>query len=207
FLRDFPAESDPRGTALSPDGRWLAAAGGVPGPIQLFDLESGQGPRLLEGHAQPISRLAFRPDGTHLATAGWDGTLKVWEVSTGRELLGFRAHDGGIQALAWSADGTRLATAINGRKDRQGEIRGWEAQTGGQLLMFRHEMQLITGMAFHPDGRQLVTAGGVETRERVHGNDKEDSQSGQLQVWDLARGREPRDLPGHTDLVMSLVFS
>ena len=61
----LPAMSDEaiRGVALSPDGRWLAYAGGLPRPIRLYEMRTGREPRRLEGHAQAISHLAFRPDG------------------------------------------------------------------------------------------------------------------------------------------------
>jgi WD40 repeat protein len=128
-LEALPSQADDAVTiALSPDGR--AGLCGPSGPIKLVELESGRGPRLLKGHAQAISRLAFRPDGARLASTDCAGTVKVWEVSTGRELLSLRGHDAGIQALAWSADGARLATAINGRTGRPGEIRVWDARTG-----------------------------------------------------------------------------
>jgi tetratricopeptide (TPR) repeat protein len=192
----LPTQADEAETiALSPDGRSLACAGGFQRVIQLFEMGSGGGLRILEGHAQAIRKLAFRPDGARLASTDWGGTVKVWDVSTGRDLVSFRGHASAIQSLAWSADGLRLATGIGGRKDRPGEIRVWDARAGVQLSELRGDIQPITGMAFHPGGRQIITTGGAL------------GKGGQIKVWDLATGRELRELRGHTDLVSAPVFS
>jgi hypothetical protein len=36
------------------------------------------------GHTEPIWSLAFNPDGTRLASAGFDGRLQIWDVTEGR---------------------------------------------------------------------------------------------------------------------------
>ena len=36
----------------------------------------------LKGHSEPITRVAFSPDGQRLATGSGDQTVKVWEISS-----------------------------------------------------------------------------------------------------------------------------
>jgi len=107
---------------FSPDGATLAYAVVDFGPIQRdghFDFKGGRiamrnsrtGEEIhsLAGHTQPISALAFSPDGKTLASAANKDKVKLWDISTGsvlRELV-MEASD-----LAFSPDGTLLACAM-----------------------------------------------------------------------------------------------
>ena len=55
--------------------------------------------------------MAFHPDGTRLATAGWDQTVRVWDADTGRELATFKGHTDRVLGVAFSPDGHFLASA------------------------------------------------------------------------------------------------
>jgi WD40 repeat protein len=67
-------------TALSfaPDGRTLALA--VDRSVQLWDVHSGRRLARLEGHEGKVICLAFAPDGTRLASGGYDRTVRIWPV-------------------------------------------------------------------------------------------------------------------------------
>ena len=60
--------------ALSPDGRWLAAGGWLPGnredsdAIRLYDFTSGKLITLLKGHTSAVLSLAFSPDNRYLVS-------------------------------------------------------------------------------------------------------------------------------------------
>jgi WD40 repeat protein len=106
--------------AVSPDGRLLA----VPGyPVTVYDLPSATAIYTIPLGARAV---AFSPDGSQLATAGFDA-VGVWDAATGA--LNFLAgHAGSADAVAWSPDGRRLAT---GGSD--GRLRIWDAATGAEL--------------------------------------------------------------------------
>jgi WD40 repeat protein len=67
-------------TALtfSPDGQTLALA--VDREVQLWDVGTGRPVACLEGHTGKVKCLAFAPDGTRLATGGFDRTVRLWPV-------------------------------------------------------------------------------------------------------------------------------
>jgi WD40 repeat protein len=69
--------------ALSPDGKIIAVARGQlerDKSIYLYDSATGQLLNTLKGHTQPVTSLAFSPDGHYLASGSWDGTLRLWEI-------------------------------------------------------------------------------------------------------------------------------
>jgi WD40 repeat protein len=69
--------------AFSPGGHTLAMAG-IPGPIMLYDVDTGRIVRKLGGSAEfgGYERLAFTPSGRDLIAAGVD--VEVWDVQTGK---------------------------------------------------------------------------------------------------------------------------
>ena len=102
----------PRGNAL--------AAGHAGGPITLWNRTGPVTRRILAGHGQDVSSMAFAPDGTTLASASLDGTIKLWDVATGHHAAHWMRTQRRL-ALAYSADGQILAS---GGQDQQ--IRLWE---------------------------------------------------------------------------------
>ncbi len=113
------------GFAVSPDGRFLVAAGGSlsdpgqtpdaqPATVDVYDLPDLTFRRTLAGHWGKACAAAFRPDGKCLATAATDGRVTIWETSTWRALRTFAGGTFDCEAvranvLQWSPDGRRLA--------------------------------------------------------------------------------------------------
>ena len=115
-------------TALSPDGRILAAGGevslGLRGllkkdyAIRLWEVASGREIGRLEGLADATITLAFSPDSRMLASAGATGRkgepdhpVHLWDLTTLRELRRFDGHRNHINRVAISPDGRWLASA------------------------------------------------------------------------------------------------
>jgi WD40 repeat protein len=79
--------------ALSPDGRFLAAAGkiaGSPTLIKVWDTKEGTVLSTLPAQVNSRTLLKFSPDGESLASTS-QGGLEVWKVLTGERLSRHRA--------------------------------------------------------------------------------------------------------------------
>jgi WD40 repeat protein len=150
------------------------------------------------GHSESVTRLAFSPDGTRMATASLDGTVKVWDAA-GREVLTLnRDHSegppynrarttDGILGMCFSADGRRLATSCE-----EGAVRLWDAADGRELLTVRGPAPRSTdAVALSPDGAHLA-AGGWD---------------GNTRVWDAASGRELLSLVDKPAVIIDVAFS
>src|SRR3569623_421105 len=96
-------------------GSWLAAALILAAPSvahaqQQAAQQPGGPPKMLTGHAQALSGVAFSPGGKIAVTSSYDNTLKLWDVATGRELRTLTGHQQQVFTLAISRDGLSLAS-------------------------------------------------------------------------------------------------
>jgi WD40 repeat protein len=68
-----------RALAISPDGKWVAAAGSDT-TVYLWEAATSKEVLRLPGHEAEVSRVAFSPDGRTLFSYGQDGQGYVWDL-------------------------------------------------------------------------------------------------------------------------------
>jgi WD40 repeat protein len=150
------------GIGLSPDGSRIAA---IFRPIRgnteftIFNTQSSQPivSRDLHFTSQDenvLTWVGYSPDGTLLATTGWDGMVRLWDANTLSEVASLSTSPGQrLEAGDWSADG-RLAVVGDDR-----HITIWNVNS--QQIINRLDIGFNSrGLRWHPDGRQIATTSG-----------------------------------------------
>ncbi len=181
--------------AFSPDGavvlsgsqdgtvkQWDTATGSLKRTISLWDdfsFEVGQQKRDSE-----VWSMAFSPDGTILASGGFDGKLRLWDLSTSRQRALLKGHTEQIANVVFSPDGTLLASYSVDSK-----IIVWDVETRSQRASLTSQGQ-VQSLIFSPDGTMLAYGG--------HGMT--------VRLWDTVTGEERAELTEHTG-VLNLAFS
>ena len=180
---------------LSPDGRWLAAAG-QDGAIGIWLTEPPNPPRLgahFLGHETGITAVAISLDGRLLATGDWSGQVKVWalaETASASPVAELNAGTKAVCNLAWASPESLLSATTDC------QVRLWSVRSGRLAveLLSGQDGRRIGAMAMSPDGRWLVVGHSDAT----------------ARVWDL-RSTAPtppaRTLQGHTGQVSSVAVS
>jgi WD40 repeat protein len=148
--------TDPQPTAINPLDRQrfpldvtLAASPAV----EVCDLAIGQEALSLRGDRSFVWALALSPDGSRLASGGFDDTVKLWDVATGQERAALRGHTDQVGAVAFAPDGRLLASGSH-----DGTVKLWDAATGRELVTLRGHTGTVTAVAFSPDGRCVASA-------------------------------------------------
>lgn len=165
-------------TALrfAPNGRYLAAAHGLPGRPALVSLLpltpqgglAGTTPAcVLSGPADALYALEFHPVGTLLAAAGYDRVVYLWQVPAEAEaqpqpprqpLRSLRDHSDAVYGLSFHPRGHLLATAGADRA-----VKVWRIADGQRLYTLGEMTDWVYAVAWHPDGKHLVAGGADRT--------------------------------------------
>ncbi len=242
-VRTFRGEAAPGSAgkvyamALSPDGKWLAAGGWLPGAredsdaIRLYDFASGRLVALLKGHENVVYGLAFSPDGRHLISGCADNTAIIWDVETKRLKHRLKGHRAEIYAVGFTADGAR---AVTGSLDH--DLRLWSAASGALLATMTGHGDKVRSLAVDRQGR--IASGDVSgkirlwdgrtgkalktfARQRGSGRALSFSKDGKwllsgaaasvgpwpLHVYDTASGTETVTYRGHDNIVIATAIS
>jgi WD40 repeat protein len=100
--------------AISPDGQTLASLRSGSNTIKLWNLNTGDMQRTLDGKVEGISAIAISPDGKLLASATGTGKIQVWDLGAGELLFSFESHSQQVSGLSFGPD--RLLVSVGADK-------------------------------------------------------------------------------------------
>ena len=136
-----------------------------------------------------IPALAFSPDGSLLAVAGFHEVL-LWK-SDGSELVGrLVGLSERIESLAFSPDGKKLAVT-GGLPARMGEVQVWDVAKRKLVLSVPVTYDTVYGVSWSPDGTKIAFGCADNT----------------VRAIDAKTGEQVLFMGSHNDWVLDTVFS
>jgi CubicO group peptidase (beta-lactamase class C family)/formylglycine-generating enzyme required for sulfatase activity len=114
------------------------------------------------------------------------------------EVRRFEGHSSQVNCVALTRDGK---IAVSGGMDAS--VRVWDVATGRQLRLCTGVTEHVWAVAISPDDRFVLGGGGGFVRDNTFHSGNDFS----LHLWDLATGKEIRQLKGHTARIMGVAFT
>lgn len=167
------------------NGRVLACAASS-GSIFIFDTQSGQLLRQMNGHTAAVNSLAsVANEPGLLASAADDQTVRLWNTGSGRQVRTLFGHDAAVKAVTFSEDGRQLFSGAE-----NGEIIVWDADRFTKTRSLRGHTGGIRGLS--SDKRGYLASGSLDHTVRV---------------WDVSTGFEQKKLVGYTSSLRALAVN
>ncbi len=160
--------------------------------------EAGKAETARKNGARPIRSVSFEASGDGLASVDEAGVAHWWAPGQGTPVSAIAPPLGGARGMAVIEHGAKWLVLGEDRSLRLWQRgMGWDLEKvlggSGTNNAFAHR---VTALAFSPEGASLATGGGHPSR------------SGEVKIWDVARGTLRRDLTNvHSDVVFGVDFS
>ena len=135
--------------AFSPDGRWMAVAGGRPaesGGVELRAWPSGELLWTKAARDDLVYSVAWSPDSQSLYCAGHDARVFVRAAESGATVRVLEGHSRPVLAACVTPDGAMVVTAGVDQS-----LRAWDASTGECLRVLDNHTGTVRDLAMRPD--------------------------------------------------------
>jgi len=115
----------------------------------------------LFGHQAQVNHVLFSPDGTVIASCGFDNQIKLWSAVDGTFISTLKGHVGHVYQAAFSADSRLL---VSGSKDTT--LKVWDVKTGKLKENLPGHQAEVYAVDWSPDGER-VGSGGADKQVKI----------------------------------------
>ncbi|GKT40587.1 ribosome assembly protein rrb1 [Colletotrichum spaethianum] len=131
--------------------------------MYLWDPSQGTKPvaRML-GHQKQVNHVTFSPDGTLIASAGWDNHTKIWSARDGKFINTLRGHVAPVYQCAFSADSRLLVTA-----SKDTTLKVWSMATCKLQVDLPGHQDEVYAVDWSPRDGMRVGSGGKDKAVRL----------------------------------------
>lgn len=142
-----------RSLTFSPDSTTIVTGSNF-GPVELWDVTTGQRKAEFVGHTSIVSSMACSPDKTTIATASNDKTVRLWDIATGQTKATLAGHTESVTSVTYSPDGYTIATT-----SLDDTVRIWDAFSGNHIETLTAHQHYVSSVQYSPDGNTIATMG------------------------------------------------
>ena len=139
---------------FSPDGKTLAAAGGIPGKrgtVELYRWPDGKLLHRVSPHRDLIHAVAWRADSAVFATASADRSVGIHETASAKTIQTLEGHSRGVLAVAFlPGNGGVVSAGIDE------SLRLWDADSGKLLRTLPNHTRAVTDLKVRPGGNSAA---------------------------------------------------
>lgn len=174
----------------SPDGKHIISCDQTSDPsrtvtVQIWEVATGNTLVTYRGHKNGIYAVAWSPDGSRIASAGYDGTLQIWEAISGTAIANYRGN-AFLFGLSWSPDGNNVAVGSSSNT-----ILVVNAASGSLLNTYSGHSNWVKDVAWSPDGKYIASG----------------SDDGMVILWNTATGANFYSYNGHSGHINAVEWS
>ena len=137
----------------------------------------------------PVTSLAYSPDGSRLAVAGFR-SVRLLDPKTGNVERTLTGAANQVQALAWSSDGKQLAVG-GGEPGVSGEIALFDTHQGTLLRKLIGHTEVVTTVDWRPNAPEIATGSLDKT----------------IRLWNIDSGACTRTSKDHADIISCVTYS
>lgn len=184
---------------------------------------------LLTGQAGEVYTGKFHPEGSLLATAGFDRQIYLWNVYGECDNISVMSgHTGAIVQLGFTPEGDTIVTASTDKT-----IGLWDTMTGQRIKRMKGHTSFVNSIDSARNGKPLVVSGGDDCQVKVWDRRRRQPLSSlnstyqvtavsfnqdasqvvsagidnNIKIWDLRKNAVVTEISGHNDTVTGMSLS